>query len=72
MRLSPTLFQVAELTYVRVLNPTNAYLQVPCDTRLGDFHPLGREREDDYTIVDAGVASDYDDRTIPSAVVARC
>lgn len=29
----------AGLTYVRVMNPTEADIQVPSDTGLGDFHP---------------------------------
>lgn len=45
------------LTYVRIMNPTNADLQVPCDTRLGDFHPIGTDSDDDYCVVEANVAT---------------
>ncbi|KAF5896526.1 Uncharacterized protein DAT39_013767 [Clarias magur] len=47
----------AGLTYVRVMNPTTAVLQLPCDTRLGDFHPLGRDTDDDYCLVEPSVAT---------------
>ena len=47
----------AVLTYVRVMNLTTADIQVPCDTRLGDFHPVGDTSKDDYLIAEAEVAT---------------
>lgn len=42
----------AGLTYVRVMNSTNTDLNVPCDTRLGDIHPLGKDNGHDYAITE--------------------
>lgn len=39
------------------MNPTTAVLQLPCDTRLGDFHPVGRNTDDDYCFVEPSVAT---------------
>ena len=47
----------AGLTYLRGENPTTADIPVPCDTRLGDFHPVGDTSEDDYLIAEADVAT---------------
>ena len=47
----------AGLTYLRVMNLTTADIQVPCDTRLGDFNPVGDTSEDGYLIAEANVAT---------------
>lgn len=39
------------------MNPTNADLQVPGDTRLGDFYPLDTNSNNDYCVAKAKVAT---------------
>lgn len=47
----------AGLTCVRVMNPTNADLQVPSDTRLGDFHALDNDNETDSHVEEPSVST---------------
>lgn len=55
----------AGLTYVTVMNPTNTELQVPSNTRLGDFHALDEDHEVDFHVEDPSVST-VTARTEPS------
>ena len=43
------------ITHVRVMNPTNS--DVPCDTRLGDFHSLGSQEDEEFSIEEVTTAT---------------
>ena len=45
------------ITYVRVMNPTNSDCHVPCDTRLGNFHSLGSQEDEEFSIEEVTTAT---------------
>ncbi len=54
-----------------MMNLATTDLQVPCDTRLGNFHPLGNSSEDEYFIAEtdnvtvAMVSESFSQQTLP-------